>query len=154
MANIVGNFARRPSRVRPPIEARFLPVDSAAPAVDSAAVPRHRHTLNQGLAGLSRGLCQRISKLIGTTINLGVAVSAFAQDNANEFILDKASNKLDLEDFGIELTIASQGAGRGWRTTKHVRWFGPAMRMMPINWAMKVADEGTKAFLRYLQVRY
>ncbi|KAI0173705.1 cytochrome P450 [Hypoxylon sp. FL1284] len=96
-------------------------------------------------------LCQRVSKLAGTTFNLGAAISAFTRDNANEFIVGKAYNELDLEDFGVGLSIASQGAGMFWRTTKFIRWFGPAMRAMPIGWAMKVADEGTKAFLRYLQ---
>ncbi|EEQ29552.1 cytochrome P450 [Microsporum canis CBS 113480] len=96
-------------------------------------------------------LCQRISKLNGTAFNLGAAISAVARDNANEFIVGKAYNELDLEDFGIGLSISSQGAGTFWRTTKHVRWFGPAMRAMPIHWAEKVADEHTKSFLRYLQ---
>ncbi|KAI1141301.1 cytochrome P450 [Hypoxylon sp. FL0543] len=96
-------------------------------------------------------LCWRISNLAGSTFNLGAAISAFTRDNANEFILGKKYNELDLEDFGIGLSIASQGAGVFWRTTKHIRWFGPALRAMPIDWAMKWADEGTKSFLRYLQ---
>jgi hypothetical protein len=99
-------------------------------------------------------LCQRISKLAGTNFNLGAAISAFTRDNANEFILGKSYNELELEDFGIGLSIASQGAGGFWRTTKHVRWFGPAIRAIPVGWAMKVADDGTQAFLRYLQVSY
>jgi hypothetical protein len=63
----------------------------------------------------------------------------------------KNYNELDREDFGIGLSIASQGAGVFWRTTKHVRWFGPSLRAIPIAWAMKSADEGTKSFLQYLQ---
>ena len=97
-------------------------------------------------------LCGCVSKLIGTSFNLGAAISAFARDNANEFIIGKAYNELDSEDFGIGLSLASQGAGSFWRTTKHVRWFGPTIRAIPINWAMKISDEGTKSFLRYLQV--
>ncbi|XXH01450.1 hypothetical protein Hte_007810 [Hypoxylon texense] len=96
-------------------------------------------------------LCGRLSKLGGTTFNLGAAISAFTRDSANEFIVGKAYNELDLEDFGIGLSIASQGAGVFWRTTKFIPWFGPALRAMPIDWAMKAADEGTKSFLRYLQ---
>ncbi|KAI5927642.1 cytochrome P450 [Camillea tinctor] len=96
-------------------------------------------------------LCQHISKLAGTSFNLGAATSAFTRDVANEFILGKAYNELDLEDFGIGLSISSQGAGAFWRTTKHIRWFGPAIRAIPVEWAMKAADEGTKSFLRYLQ---
>ena len=97
-------------------------------------------------------LCGCVSKLIGTSFNLGAAISAFARDNANEFIIGKAYNELDSEDFGIGLSLASQGAGLFWRTTKHVRWFGRTIRAIPINWAMKISDEGTKSFLRYLQV--
>ncbi|CAJ2512361.1 Uu.00g053760.m01.CDS01 [Anthostomella pinea] len=78
-------------------------------------------------------LCQRISTLEGATSNLGAAVSAFSRDSANKYIMGKEYNELDLEDFGIGLSIASQGAGVFWHTTKHV------------------ADEGTKAFLRYVQ---
>jgi cytochrome P450 len=63
----------------------------------------------------------------------------------------KEYNELDLDDFGYGLSIASQGAGMFWRTTKHIRWFGPAIKAMPIDWAMKAADESTKSFLRYLQ---
>ncbi|KAI1392440.1 trichodiene oxygenase [Hypoxylon trugodes] len=96
-------------------------------------------------------LCQRISELDGTAFNLGAAISAFTRDNANEFIIGKTYNELGLEDFGIGLSLASSGAGPFWRLTKHVRWFGPSLKAVPIDWAMKVADEGTKAFLRYLQ---
>ena len=99
-------------------------------------------------------LCGRISKLVGTSFNLGAAISAFTRDNANEFIVGKEYNELDSEDFGIGLSLASQGAGPFWRTTKHVRWFGPAIRAIPIDWVMKISDEGTKSFLRYLQVSY
>jgi hypothetical protein len=86
--------------------------------------------------------------------NLGAAISAYTRDNANEYIIGKPYNELDLQDWGIGLSIASQGAGTFWRTTKFVRWFGPSMRAMPIDWAMKVADEGTKSFLHYLQVSF
>ncbi|KAK5626525.1 hypothetical protein RRF57_002240 [Xylaria bambusicola] len=96
-------------------------------------------------------LCQRISKLTGSDFSLGAAVSAFTRDTANEFIVGRRYNEIDLEDFGIGLSLASQGAGPFWRITKHVRWFGPAMRALPVSWAMKVADEGTMAFLRFLQ---
>lgn len=98
-------------------------------------------------------LCRRVGDHAGTTCNVGAAISAFTRDNANEYIIGKAYNELDLDDFGLGLSISSQGAGSFWRITKHIRWFGPALRAMPISWAMKTADEGTQAFLRYLQVR-
>lgn len=97
-------------------------------------------------------LSQRITSFEGTTFNLGAAISAYARDNANELIVGKDYNELSLEDFGLGLSLASQGAGVFWRTTKHLRWFGPSMRAMPIEWAKKMADEHTQSFLRYLQV--
>lgn len=96
-------------------------------------------------------LCHRIARLSGTTFNLGAAISAFTRDNANKFILGKDYNELELDDFGIGLSNASHGAGGFWRTTKHIRWFGPLLKAMPISWAMKSADEGTRAFLRFMQ---
>lgn len=121
-----------------------------APFFSKANVVARQQILSRNLDKLS----SRISKLAGKSFNLGAAVSAFTRDNANEYILDKTYNELDLEDFGHALSIASQGAGVFWRTTKFVRWFGPSMRAMPIDWAMKMADEGTKSFLRFLQVRH
>ncbi|KAI0798292.1 trichodiene oxygenase [Xylaria sp. FL0064] len=96
-------------------------------------------------------LCQRISELSGSTFNLGAAISAFTRDTASEFIVRRRYNELDLEDFGVGLSQASQGAGPFWRIKKHVRWFGPAMRALPVSWAIKIADEGTRAFLHFLQ---
>ncbi|KAG8161577.1 hypothetical protein KVR01_008564 [Diaporthe batatas] len=92
-------------------------------------------------------LCQRISGLTGSTFNLGAAISAFTRDSANELIVGRQYNELDSDDFGVGLSIASQGAGPFWRITKHVHWFGPTIRGMPIDWAMKMADDNTKAFL-------
>lgn len=97
-------------------------------------------------------LCQRIANLAGTTVNLGAAISAFARDNANEYIIGKAYNELELEDWGIGLASASEGVGTVWRTTKFIRWFGPTMRTIPIEWVLKVADKGMKSFLRFVQV--
>lgn len=79
-------------------------------------------------------------------------MSAYTRDTANEFIVGKQYNELDEREFGVTLSHASQGGGIMWRTTKHIRWFGPTLRSIPIDWVMKSADDGTKAFLRYLQV--
>lgn len=97
-------------------------------------------------------LCKRISSYSGSTVNLGAALSAFTRDIANEFVIGHSYHELDLEDFGIAMSIVSQGSGVFWRMTKHVRWFGPAIRAIPIPWVMKVADEGTASFLKMLQV--
>lgn len=99
-------------------------------------------------------LCQRVTDLAGTTFDLGAAMSAFTRDVANEFIMGKTYNELDLEDWGIGLSRASQGVGTVWRTTKFIRWFGPTIRAMPITWAMTLADEGMKSFFRFVQVRH
>jgi hypothetical protein len=58
---------------------------------------------------------------------------------------------IQLEDFGIDLSIASQGAGGFWRTTKYIPWFGPTLKSIPVNWIKKVADDATKSFLHYLE---
>lgn len=99
-------------------------------------------------------LRQRISKLDGIVFNLGAAISAFARDNTNEFLIRKMCNDLDLEDFNIAVATNNQGAGVFWRTTKHIRWFGPALRGMPIEWVKKIANEDTKTFFGFLQVSY
>ncbi|KUI53349.1 Trichodiene oxygenase [Cytospora mali] len=98
-------------------------------------------------------LCGHIFKYAETTatFNLGAAASAYTRDTANEFIVGKQYNELDEKEFGVKLSHASQGGELMWRTTKHIRWFGPTIRSIPIDWVMKSADEATKAFLRYLQ---
>lgn len=99
-------------------------------------------------------LCNRIADFIDVAdFNLGAAVSAFTRDTAHEFITGKQYNELDEEEFGIELSHASQGGGIMWRTTKHIRWFGPTIKGLPFSFVMKSGDEGIKAFIRYLQVR-
>lgn len=114
-----------------------------------AKVTGRQHLIQQNVDKL----CRRLSEFPETAVfNLGAAVSAFTRDTANEFIVGKQYNELQERDFGVALSHASQGGGVMWRTTKHIRWFGPAIRSLPIDWVLKVADDGTKAFLDYLQV--
>ncbi|KAK8875228.1 trichodiene oxygenase [Apiospora arundinis] len=94
-------------------------------------------------------LFQRISSLNGDTVNLGAAMSAFARDVANEFILGKSYNELGLDDFGIGMAIVNQGSGIIWRTTKHCRWFGRLMIAIPTSWMMRMADDNMKAFIHF-----
>ncbi|TGO10356.1 hypothetical protein BTUL_0137g00130 [Botrytis tulipae] len=82
---------------------------------------------------------------------LCAATSAFTRDISTEFILGKSYNSLDKEDFDIEMTNVFQGSSHIWRITKHITWFGPTMKSIPIDWVIKVADDGTKAFFRYLK---
>ncbi|RYO91541.1 hypothetical protein DL764_008276 [Monosporascus ibericus] len=85
------------------------------------------------------------------TINLGAALTAFTRDVANEFILGKAYNCLDRDDFDIAQLTASQGAGHIWRLSKHIRWVAPALRAIPVDWIMKYGDNDTKLFFSHLQ---
>lgn len=99
-------------------------------------------------------LCDRIVKFAGSTtaINLGAAISAFTRDVSTEFILGKNYNSLHHEDFNVGMTNVFQDSGYIWRVTKHVKWFGPTLKSIPIDWVMKTADDGTKGFFRYLKV--
>lgn len=97
-------------------------------------------------------LCGRISQFAGNTINLGAALSAIAQDVSCEFVLSKTYDSLGKDDFNAGMTNMFQQAGFIWRITKHVPWFGPIVKSIPPNLMLKVADEGTKSFLEYLQV--
>jgi hypothetical protein len=101
---------------------------------------------------LSNQFLSLLRHLRQSTSSTPVLTRAFTQDNVNEYVLGKAYNELDLEDFRIDLSIESQGGGVFWRTTKHIRWFEPTLKAKPISLAMKMADEGTKSFLHYLQV--
>jgi cytochrome P450 len=46
---------------------------------------------------------------------------------------------------------AFQANGSVWRITKHMRWFAPTMKSIPIVWVMKVVDDVMKAFFGYLK---
>lgn len=122
-----------------------------APYFSKPNVASRQHLLRRNVETLRRRL-DVLAAAGEVTFNLGAAISALTRDSANEFITGKRNDELDRGDFGIGLSIASQGAGPFWRITKHVRWFGPAMMALPVDWVMKVADENTKAFLGYLKV--
>lgn len=98
-------------------------------------------------------LCERIAKFAQSEqlLNLGAATSAFTRDVATEFLLGRTYNNLEQEDFNIGVTHFAQDSGHVWRMTKHVRWFGPTMRKVPMSWNMKSADESMKNFMRFLQ---
>ncbi|KUJ12594.1 cytochrome P450 [Mollisia scopiformis] len=99
-------------------------------------------------------LCSRLSKVSGSRkpINLGAALSAFTRDVSTEFMIGKSYNDLDHEDFNIALTnMTTTGFGFIWRMTKHITWFGPAMKAIPFDWAMKLSNDDTKAFLSMLR---
>jgi hypothetical protein len=95
-------------------------------------------------------LCSRISK--ATTIDLGAATSAFTRDVSTQFILGKNYHNLDSEDFNVGMTNSGRAGGAVWQITKHVRWFGPTMKSIPLDLMIKVVDEDTKSFFRYMKV--
>ncbi|SPO04666.1 related to cytochrome P450 CYP3/CYP5/CYP6/CYP9 subfamilies [Cephalotrichum gorgonifer] len=98
-------------------------------------------------------LCARLSELAKSkmTFDLGAATTAVSRDIANEFIIGKHYNSLGKEDFDVAQVIASQGGGKMWRTTKFVRWFAPALRLIPPEWVMAaISDPAMKEFFQYI----
>jgi hypothetical protein len=74
------------------------------------------------------------------------------RDIATEYILAKNYHDLDKENFNEGMTDVFQSSGAMWRITKHVRWFGPMMRSLPLDFSEKIRDTGPKAFLGFLKV--
>ncbi|KAI0146123.1 trichodiene oxygenase [Xylariaceae sp. FL1272] len=97
-------------------------------------------------------LCDRITKFAdsGDTFNLGAAVTAFVRDVAFEFILDKNYKGLDKEDFDFHMVTASSGSGQIWRLTKHVRFAGPLIKSIPIDWLVKHVEGDIKLFFQFM----
>ncbi|KAH8897428.1 trichodiene oxygenase [Thozetella sp. PMI_491] len=100
-----------------------------------------------------RKLCYRLAKFAdsGETVNIGAAISALTRDVSTTFILGLNYNSLDRKDFDVGMTNVFKGSGGIWRLTKHVPWFGPTMKRIPVEWIMKTADEDMKSFFLYLQ---
>ncbi|PHH81612.1 hypothetical protein CDD82_362 [Ophiocordyceps australis] len=96
-------------------------------------------------------LCARILERVGSTINLGAAVSALSQDVACEFVLDKTYGSLDRDDFNVAVTDMVQNTNWIWRITKHFPWFSPAMKAIPLGLISKMTNEGTLSFFQFLQ---
>lgn len=101
----------------------------------------------------ARNLCERLNGLLGTTVNISTAISAYTRDVATQFVLNKNYHALDNENFGADMTNVLQSSGAIWRTTKHVRFLGPLMKSLPMEWIEKSGDAGTKAFFGFLRVR-
>ncbi|KAH8768275.1 trichodiene oxygenase, partial [Diaporthe sp. PMI_573] len=101
--------------------------------------------------GFANKLCDRIAQFEGSTVNITAAVSAFTRDVAMQFVLSKDYRNLDNQDFGVEMTNVLQSSGAIWRVTKHVRWLGPLMKSLPLDWVEKAGDAGTKAFFGFLK---
>lgn len=100
----------------------------------------------------ARNLCEHLSGLVGITVNISTAISAYTRDVATQFVLNKNYHALDNENFGADMTNVLQSSGAIWRTTKHVRFLGPLMKSLPMEWIEKSGDAGTKAFFGFLRV--
>lgn len=101
---------------------------------------------------LAEKLYKRLNSSLGSTVNISTAVSAFTRDVATEFVLDKNYHSLDNANFGADMTNVLQSSGAIWRTTKHVRFLGPLLKSLPVDWIEKNGDAGTKAFFAFPKV--
>lgn len=120
-----------------------------APYFSKAKINARQDIIHHNLEKLTR----RIAPLDGKTFNLGAAISAFTRDVASTFVIGKSTNQLELEDFGVDISSHSQGAGQFWRITKHIRWFGPTFQRLPPGlMMMMVRDEKMRSFFQYLKV--
>ncbi|KAE9363333.1 cytochrome P450 [Stipitochalara longipes BDJ] len=127
-------------------KARRQPMNSF---FSKAKVASKQHIIQQQVSKL----CTRLSAVVDSkkAINLGAAISAFMADASTSFIIAKSYDHLDCEDFDIGIMNAFQANGSVWRITKHVRWYGPLMKSIPIDWVMKVVDDDMKAFFGYFK---
>ncbi|KAI1827638.1 cytochrome P450 [Xylaria intraflava] len=100
-------------------------------------------------------LCGRISAFAeageSKTFNFGASITAFARDVAHDFILGKSYGSLDADDFNVAMTAATSGSGRMWRVGKHLRFFVPMMKAIPISLIMKYGDHATKIFFTFMK---
>ncbi|KAI0970397.1 cytochrome P450 [Xylaria arbuscula] len=83
--------------------------------------------------------------------NLGAAITAVIRDIAFDFILGKNYKSLDKDDFDEAMVSATSGSGQVWRATKHIRFIGPMLKSVPIDWIIKYSDHGTKLSFRFLK---
>ncbi|KAI0403198.1 trichodiene oxygenase [Xylaria palmicola] len=99
-------------------------------------------------------LCSRIDEFADKSntakLSLIAAISALTRDVATEFILGKRYNNLELRGFNGDLAVIFQNSGSLWRTTKHLRWYGPLMKSIPMWVVERTADNGVKNFFNFL----
>ncbi|KAI1174876.1 trichodiene oxygenase [Nemania sp. FL0916] len=100
-------------------------------------------------------LCSRIDEFADGSkrarFSLSAAISALTRDVATEFILGKCYNNLGAQDFNLDLAVIFQNSGSLWRTTKHLRWYGPLMKSLPDWLVQRTADDGVKNFFSFLK---
>ena len=91
------------------------------------------------------------------TFDLGAAISAWARDVSNEFIMGKSYGNLDKEDFDKDFTTMVTDEGRMWRYNKHI----PVLRVafsLPWDFMLWLAgwlgDKGLKNVFTHLKVLF
>lgn len=130
-------------------KARRVPLN---PFFSKANVYKRQDLIHQHI----QRFCNRMLELSETgkneCFNLGAAISAFTRDVSTEFILGKTYNCLDKDDFDYEMTNVFQKGGHMWRIGKHITWFLPLLKSLPVDLVMKVTDDGTKIYFQFLKV--
>ncbi|KAI1348475.1 cytochrome P450 [Xylaria sp. FL0043] len=101
-------------------------------------------------------LCSRVDEFADETdtakLSLSAAISALTRDAATEFVLGKSYNSLESKDFNAGLAVLFQSSGGVWRITKHLPWYGPLLKSLPVPaWLVQRADEGVKSFFGFLK---
>ncbi|KAF3404731.1 Trichodiene oxygenase [Talaromyces pinophilus] len=117
------------------------------PFFSKATVAKRQNLINSQIIKL----IDRIRDTDQSRLNIGAALSALTRDIATEYILARNYHDLDKEDFSEGMTDVLQSSGAMWRITKHVRWFGPMMKSLPLDFIEKIGDAGTKAFFGFLK---
>jgi hypothetical protein len=117
--------------------------------LSKAKVANQQDLINENI----EKLCHRLSQYMGSdiSVDIGAAISALTRDVAVQLVLGRSYNSLDSEDFDVGMTNVFQASGSIWRVTKHLPWFGPGMRAIPVDVMMKIADKDTKNFFKYLK---
>ncbi|KAI0431076.1 cytochrome P450 [Xylaria sp. FL1042] len=101
-------------------------------------------------------LCSRFDEFADESsaarLSLSAAISALTRDVATEFVLGKNHNNLEVKDFNAGLAVLFQNSGSVWRITKHLPWYGPLLKSLPVPaWLVQRADDGVKAFFGFLK---
>lgn len=85
------------------------------------------------------------------TFDLGAAISAWARDVSNEFIMGKSYDNLDKEDFDRDFTTMVTDSGRLWRANKHLPFLRVAFSL-PWDFMIMVGDKGVRNVFSHLKV--
>ncbi|KAI1323784.1 cytochrome P450 [Xylariaceae sp. FL0255] len=98
-------------------------------------------------------LCDRLKEYAGSTtrpLSLRALTSCYTQDVGTEYILGKSHNTLETSNLDLETAYIAKGSGI-WRITKHIRWFGPAMKSLPISLHERMASDGMKRHIGFIK---